>query len=324
MKPAAEAATESAARDTAQEPIRSLASKGIVWGIAAGLAAAILFAGGAVVSRHLVSAGHSPSDLTLLRYLGCFPFAVVALAVMPAHLRLGVSWPQLLALLAVAGPPYHVLLLSGYAHATSGAGALLVTALVPVLGLAISWLMSGEHPRWQAVVGATLVLAGLVIFGGLATKASFTPAGLVIFIAAALAWAVLNHLVRIWSVDPLRLTLALALWAPLFMPLYLMSNPAGLSSLEPSADIILQFIYHGIIVAIGATLLFFAAIRNAGADRAAALLALVPPCAAAMGALFLGEAFTATEALGTSITICGIVLASAYAAGTRSGIRSAT
>lgn len=321
MKPTAAMSPPSTRRDSSSATQRPPAFANVVSGIASGLTAAILFAGGAVVSRHLVSAGHAPLDLTLVRYLGCFPFAVLALAAMPASLRLDVSWPKLLALLAVGGPPYHVLLLSGYAHATSGAGALLVTALVPVLGLAVSWTLCRERPRWQAALGASLVLAGLIVFGGLATTAAFTPAGLAIFTAAALTWAVLNHLVRIWRVDPLRLTLALALWAPLFLPFYLVSSPTGIASLSPSADLLLQLVYHGIIVALGATLLFFAAIRNAGADRAAALLALVPPIAAAMGVSFLGEAFTATEALGTAITVCGIVLVATFAAGTRADAR---
>lgn len=232
---------------------------------------------------------------------------------MPRRLRLEVPWPRLLALLLVGGPPYHMLLLSGYAHATSGAGALLVTGLVPVLGLAVAYLAACETPRWQAAIGAALILAGLTVFGGLATTASFTPVGLAIFVLAALAWAVLNQLVRAWSVDPLRLTIALAVWAPLFLPFHLLASPVGLTGLEPSPDLALQFVYHGLLVALAATFLFFAAIRLAGPHRTATLLALVPPFATLFGAAFLGEVLTLSEAAGAAIAVCGIVLTSIFA-----------
>lgn len=297
-------------------------------GLAAGIVAALLFAGGAVVSRHLVSAGHAPVDLTLVRYIGCFPIAAIALLLMPARLRLEVTWPKLLALLAVGGPPYHVLLLSGYAHATSGAGALLVTGLLPILGLLVAGLALREVPHWQAVLGAVLVLVGLAVFGGFAHTTSFTPLGLAIFFAAALAWAVLNHLVRVWRVDPLRLTIALAAWAPLFLPFYLVASPAGITGLSMSEDLALQLVYHGLLVAFGATLLFFAAIRLAGAHRAASLLALVPLFAAVLGAMLLGEVLSLAEVLGAAIAVAGIALTSAYggrarAAGNAYGPREA-
>lgn len=308
--------TRSAAGSAGSDPPAAMA---VAKGLAAGIVAAVIFAGGAVVSRLLVSDGYAPIELTLVRYIGCFPVALLALAIAPARLGLDLSWPRLIVLLAVGGPPYHALLLSGYAHATSGAGALLVTGLVPVLGLIVAWTLSREVPRWQALVGAGLVLSGLMLFGGLAAAAAFTPAGALLFAAAALAWAVLNQLVRIWEVDPLRLTIALAVWAPLFLPFYFYAHPAGLAEIAPSAGLALQLLYHGLLVAFGATLLFFAAIRWAGAHRTAALLALVPPFAALLGAALLGEVLSAGEALGAAVAVCGIALTMVYAPPARDG-----
>lgn len=281
----------------------------LVTGIAAGLVATVLFAGGAVVSRFLVAAGHAPADLTLVRYLGCFPVAVVALALMRERLRLELSWSRFLTLMAVGGPPYHVLLLTGYGHATSGAGALLVVGLVPVLGLLVARVAVGEVPTARAVIGAVLVVAGLAVFGGASAFASFTPTGFVVFSSAALSWAILNHLVRVWDVDPLRLTFALALWAPVFLPFYFLSGHDPFA-LTVSAELSLQFVYHGVLVAIAATVLFFVAVRDAGVHRAGALLALVPPIAASLGSLFLGERVSVPEIAGTIIAVVGIAIAS--------------
>src|SRR5690606_6384659 len=102
------------------------------------------------------------------------------------------------------------------------------------------------------------------------------------------AWAVLNELVRAWQVDPLRLTVLLALFAPAFAPLYFFTescNPLA----SPPADLLLQIAYHGLLVGIGASALFFLAVRLAGAEIAAVLQSTSPGFAAILGAAFLGE-----------------------------------
>src|SRR5690606_39355901 len=84
------------------------------FGLLCGLAAAAIWGGGSVVSRHLVTSGLGPADLTLLRYAGCFPVAVVALLLMGNRIWLGVSWPRLAVLLILGGPLFHLIVLPGY------------------------------------------------------------------------------------------------------------------------------------------------------------------------------------------------------------------
>ena len=276
-------------------------------GIAAGIAAALIFGGGAVVSRHLVTADLDPADLTLLRYLGCFPLALAVGLARPDMVRLELPWRRLGVLLVLGGPPYHLLLITGYLHATSGGGALLVTGLLPVFAIAIVLPLTGRLPPPAALVGAALTLAGMIVFGGLASEQAFSPLAMAIFSVAALTWALLNHCVGLWRVDPLRLTVALALWSPLFLPAYLLLRPwHGLPPM--SADLLLQLCYHGWLVAFGATMLCFTSVRLAGPQWAAALLSLTPVCAGVLGAALLSEPLGLLQLAGTGLTVVGVAM----------------
>lgn len=289
-----------AADASRREPTQSA-----TFGVIAGLLAALIFGGGAVVSRHLVTVELNPLDLTLLRYLGCFPVALAARLSWAEGVRLELPWRRFAMLLILGGPPYHLLLIAGYLHATAGGGALLVTGLLPVFSVAVAVLLTGSGPPVPALLGGALTLAGIVIFAGVASEAAFSPLGLAIFCAAALGWALLNHCVGVWRVDPLRLTVALALWSPLFLPAYLLLCPWH--ALPPmSGDLLLQFFYHGWLVAFVATMLCFTSVRLAGAQWAAALLALTPLCAAALGAVLLGEPLTLLQLAGAAMTFAGI------------------
>jgi|GEM_PF-1150480 len=257
------------------------------FGLLCGLAAAAIWGGGSVVSRHLVTSGLGPADLTLLRYAGCFPVAVVALLLMGNRIWLGVSWPRLAVLLILGGPLYHVIVIAGYRYTSAGGGALLMSGLLPLFALALHWVIKSTTPPRTKVVGALLVLAGLGWFG-LEIGSAVSLTGVILFAIAALAWAVLNELVRAWQVDPLRLTVLLALFAPAFAPLYFFTE-SGNPLASPPEDLLLQIAYHGLLVAIGATALFFLAVRLAGAEIAAVLQSTSPGFAAILGAAFLGE-----------------------------------
>jgi drug/metabolite transporter (DMT)-like permease len=279
-------------------------------GVVAGILAAFIFGGGAVVSRHLVTAELDPVDLTLLRFLGCFPIALAVRLGWAEAVRLELPWRRLATLLVLGGPPYHLLLVSGYLHATSGGGALLVTGLLPVFAIAIALSLTGGLPSFAMLTGVALTLAGMVAFGGLGSEQAFSLAGLAIFATAALAWALLNHCVGVWQIDPMRLTVALALWSPLFVPAYLLLRPW--QDLPPmSADLLLQLVYHGWLVAFAATMLCFMSVRLAGAQWAAALLALTPICAAVLGAALLGERLGVLQLSGAALVAVGVGLISA-------------
>src|SRR5690606_21325517 len=171
-------------------------------GLLCGLAAAAIWGGGSAVLRHLVTSGLGPADLTLLRYVGCFPVALVALFLMGDRICIGVAWRHLAVLLILGGPLYHAIVVAGYQYTSAGGGALLMSGLLPVFAIGLHWIVTSTTPPRTKVIGTIAVLAGLVWFG-LGAGSILSPAGVVLFAIAAAAWAVLNELVRRWQVDPL-------------------------------------------------------------------------------------------------------------------------
>jgi drug/metabolite transporter (DMT)-like permease len=278
-------------------------------GILCGILAAALWGGGAVVSRHLVTAHLDPMEMVLLRYAACFPIAVGLLIAFGRRVWLDLPLERLLVLLVIAGPPYHLLITTGYEQATAGTGSLLISGLLTIFSLAMPMAFHAPKPTLTSVWGAALACAGLGLYAASGSGPAISPVGFAIFSSAALCWAVLNALIRHWQIDPLKLTVALALWSPLFLPVYTTIRPwhalAG-----PAPELLLQFVYHGWLVAFVATLLFFLAIRFAGATIAAALQALAPGVSACLGALLLFEPLGRMQLVGLAVTILGVMFAS--------------
>lgn len=279
-------------------------------GLLAALAAALIWGGGSVVSRYLVSHRFDPVDLGLLRYLGCFPIALAMWAVQRDRVSLAISWRRLALLLLLAGPPYHVLVIASYRYATAGEGAIFITGLMQTCSLVLPYVLAGMRPLPSALGGTALAVGGLLAFAiGDDAQLLIMPAGLLMFVIAALGWALLSYLVRLWAIDPLRLTNTLAMWSPLFLPVYGLSRPSSVLS-GPINEALLQLLYHGVLVAYGATLLFFIAVRRIGIAVASVSQALAPCIAMLFGALLLGEWPTPARLAGAAAVVAGVVIAS--------------
>lgn len=302
------AATATAAADPPSSPRTTVA--GLAIGIALGLAAALLWGGAAVVSRHLITTTLPAADLALLRYLGCFPVALAAVSIWRQRLWPRIPAAQMAVLLLLGGPPYHFLVIAGYGFASAGAGSLLVCGLMPLFALALAAALRTQPISGYAIAGVIAACIGLVIFASAGGRTiEVTATGLAIFASAALLWALLNLAVKSWKVDALQLTVALALWSPLFMPLWLLAPTEGSSLMAaPLADIVLMVVYHGWLVAFGATLLFFLSVQRLGGPLAGILQTANPAFAAGLGALLLGETLQTGHVLGAAVTVIGIIL----------------
>lgn len=286
-------------------------------GVLAGLAASAFWAGGSVVSRSfMVTASVPPEDLALLRYAGAFPAAFALVLLLPRRVRSDIPLSRLLVLLLLAGPLYQALLIWGYRYATAGSGALLVTGMVPVFSLGLALLPFGRvRPVFlSTMAGALLVVVGLLVYA-LAAPATLAiqPMGIAIFATAAAMWALLNVLVAKWSIEPRRLTIALVLFSPLFLPLWFLqphaTGPTPQLFDMPWRDVALQVVVHGWLGAIVATTLFLFCVRATGAPTAAILQAVTPAFAAGFGEIALGEHLLPLQLAGMALVILGMVLA---------------
>ncbi|MBB2948559.1 drug/metabolite transporter (DMT)-like permease [Actinoplanes lutulentus] len=132
-------------------------------GVLLGLAAALLYAGGAVTQKRLLIR-IDPLTMTWLGCLAgtvfCLPFApdlFRAVAAAPATSTIGVAYLGLF-------PTAIAFLTWGYALSRSSAGRLAAsTYAIPPLVILLSWLLLDEVPLPLALVGGALCLTGVAV-----------------------------------------------------------------------------------------------------------------------------------------------------------------
>jgi drug/metabolite transporter (DMT)-like permease len=130
--------------------------------------------------------------------------------------------------------------------------------------------------------------------------------GDVMFILAAVMWAVFGLLSRHWNADPVETTVSIGVLSLLSVPVWALIMPMQLADASLRA-IVLQASYQGAIVGVIALFLYARVVILIGPVRAALFLPVVP-CVAAIGAwLVLGERPSEWELLGMLIVVTGMV-----------------
>ena len=273
-----------------------------VRGLLAALAVVVFWSGFNIVSRFGATASFTPFDIAALR------FGVSGAIALPLYLRFVPrrDWPRHMVLAAVAGLGYGILVYSGFAFAPSAHAGVFVNGGIPFWTIVIMAVMSGFRIARPTVVALLLSTAGLLLIG---FESLIAPThgrewiGDLLFLAAALCWAVFGLLMRRWQVKPQFGMLGIATFSALaYLPVYLLWLPGNLAA-QGWGAIALQGVYQGVIAALVAGGFYSYAVQKVGASEASMMLALVPAVTAVGAFLILGEA------LGL-ITIVGIVVVS--------------
>ena len=194
-------------------------------GLAWGLLAAAIWATYSVLARLGVKAGFSPLDLTLLRFLPG------ALLMAPLLWRwglrdlCGIGWGRGLLLTLLAGLGFSLLFMTGLSLAPLAHGAVIAPACQMLAGLAFSSWLARQPVSRESLLGAGVVLIGLVFMGSdslLHGEGGMTLLGDALFAVGGFCWGLFGALSRRWQVDPLRITgVVVVLSFVLFAPIYL-------------------------------------------------------------------------------------------------------
>jgi drug/metabolite transporter (DMT)-like permease len=167
-----------------------------------------------------------------------------------------------------------------------------------------AWL--GERITARAALGLLAGLAGVVTRVGLGPVAA-TPATIaaaLASLAAALCYAIASAYVkrRSYTIDSGALAGGSNIAAAVALfPLALAAPPQG----WPGADALWAVAALGILCTGIAYLLYFRLIRDVGPARALTVTFLIPVFGMLWGALFLGEAITATMLAGAALVLVG-------------------
>jgi len=276
-------------------------------GLLAALVVVICWSGFNIVSRFGSTATFTPFDLAALRY------GVSGVLAMPFFIRMVPprEWPRYMVLAVFGGLGYGILVYSGFAFAPSAHAGVFVNGGIPFWTVVIVAAMARFHIARQTVLALALSTAGLVLIGFRSLFASPTPGewiGDVLFLAAALSWAVFGLLMRRWQIRPQLGILGIATFSMLsYMPVYFLWLPGNIAQ-AGWGEIGLQAVYQGIIAAMLAAGMYSYANQKIGACQASMMLALVPAFSAIGGFLILDEALGLMTMVGILVVSLGALM----------------
>jgi len=253
----------------AQHPVLARFSPRAV-GIAAAVVTVLIWTSFIVVARASSDPARggvlTPFDIAYCRILGAslilLPWGAWLVRQDRARGVLGASWLRVSPLPAhitvklgfFGGLLYALLAYSGFAHAPALHASVLMPGSLPLwTALLALWLLR-ERITPARALGLALIVLGDLLVGGLSLLGAFDGGsvwlGDVLFMTAAMCWAVYSVLARHYKLDAVRATIAITTLASVsFLPMYTALALTGIiqSSLfhAPLADIAFQAMFQG-------------------------------------------------------------------------------
>jgi drug/metabolite transporter (DMT)-like permease len=263
-------------------------------------AALVAFAGNSVLCRLALGQNAiDPATFSTVRLAGGAGMLLATTAIQPK----GRTAPQGSWISAVVLFVYAIPFSFAYTRLTAGTGALILFGAVQVT-MMIAAITAGERPHASQWIGLVLALCGLVylVLPGLRAPSLF---GSALMTLAGIMWGVYSlrgrgapdalqlNMTNFTRALPLALMVSVIAWSRLHI------TPAGLG---------LALICGAITSGLG-YVLWYAALRNLSAARAAIVQLIVPVLAGVGGVAFLGETISLRLALSAAVTLGGIALA---------------
>ena len=277
-------------------------------GFSAATAVLFIWASWLVVSRAGALTELTVFDLAAIRY------GVSALFVFPIVLWLkpwrDISLTRIAVITTLLGPVYILLVFGGFKHAPAAHGGIYMNGALPVITLCLSWLWVSERASPRQMIGAVIVVFGVVMVVVDTTQIELGSAWLgdLMFVGAAIFFAAYLVASRVWQVTiPQLLLCSSVLNALIFVPLWALWLPSKIDAVA-GEDLALQLVYQGIVPNLIGLLLVTYAVRNIGAAATSAFMAGVPGLGALLSFLVLDEKLGALGWVALVLLTIGIVL----------------
>ncbi|HEX4411885.1 MAG TPA: DMT family transporter [Xanthobacteraceae bacterium] len=285
-----------------------LSKHATLWGMACGAGAALCWALGFVAARHGILAGVSPMVLALHRFV--WPgFALLPMLAAGGLGNLGgIGWRRGITITVFGGLPLALWSYYGYIYVPLGHGAIIQPSCASLGGMILAHLVLKEALPTRRIVGAGIMVLGLLVIGAEALKTMGTQGlvGDLFFVAAGSFFAVFGMLLRLWHIPPMRAAAVTSVLSLAGLPMlpFVYDNFLAAGFYEN----LLQAIVQGLFAGAGAIYLFTRAVIFLGVGRAALYPALVPPFTLLIGAIALGEMPSALQLVGLAIVLIGFRL----------------
>jgi drug/metabolite transporter (DMT)-like permease len=209
---------------------------------------------------------------------------------------------------------FSICMLFGIRNSSALAAGVIMAALPAVVAL-LSWAWLGERVRARVGAGIACAIAGiaLVAFARDADGelASGSLVGITLLLGAVTCEAIYVVIGKKLSasVGPKRISALINLWGlVLVAPFALWQLGDFMPSFIPASSWVLLVVYS-IAASVLTVWLWMTGLKHVPASSAGIFTVFLPVSAAAVGAMFYGEAFTASQSAAFALALGGVVLA---------------
>lgn len=266
-------------------------------------------------ARAGILGGLGAGDMIFARYLVAGALMLPLLVYWRLSTWAGIGLRRSLVLAMLGGAPFALLQTGGYAFAPLAHGAVIAPATVTLFSTLGAAIFLRERLGPAHLVGAAIVLAGVVLIGwdGIARTAAGAGAqawiGDLLFFASSLLWAAFTLLLRHWRLSALRATAVVAVLSMLgttvlYVPLMGLDHLAAL----PLGALAFQGVVQGGLQGVLTMLAYSQAVVLLGVSRAVLFPAIVPAVSVVLGIPIVGEIPSVLQVAGLCLVTVGLLV----------------
>jgi drug/metabolite transporter (DMT)-like permease len=223
----------------------------------------------------------------------------------------GIGWGRALFLAVLGGPVYAIIGYAAFLLVPLGHGSVIQPFMGTLGGLLLATLVLREKLIASRVVGALIIVCGLVVIGGeaVATIGAHGVVGDLLFVLTGLMFATFGMLLRLWRIPAMPAAAVISVLTLFAVPAHWLFGGFDQMIALGWRENLIQAVLQGVLAGPAAMYLFARSVGLLGAGRAAIFCSLIPPFALLLGWLALGEVPSTLELMGLVIVLFGFRLA---------------
>ena len=259
-----------------------------------------IWGGFTILSRLNLHWHVSAWDLVAMRFAIAF---IILMPVLVYKKDLAFLWhPRPIILALTGGLAYCLTVYTAFLHAPAAHAAIFLNGCIPLCTAVAAYLLFKQPFDKHTWLSLIIMLSALALMSYLMLHEQASAFGLgdILFFLSAVWWGIFTVLLKQWKLSAWHSMASVAIWSALiYLPIYILFIPKYFQEAEP-VHLLIQGVFHGVLVVIIATLTYVAAIERLGAFKTGSIVTLAPFIAAVIAVPLLNEPLSPA-------IICGLV-----------------
>ena len=248
-----------------------------------------IWGGFTILSRLNLHWHVSAWDLVAMRFAIAF---IILMPVLIYKKDLAFLWhPRPIILALTGGLAYCLTVYTAFLHAPAAHAAIFLNGCIPLCTAVAAYLLFKQPFDKHTWLSLSIMLSALALMSYLMLHEQASAFGLgdILFFLSAVWWGIFTVLLKQWKLSAWHSMASVAIWSALiYLPIYILFIPKHFQEAEP-VHLLVQGVFHGVLVVIIATLTYVAAIERLGAFKTGSIVTLAPFIAAIIAVPLLNE-----------------------------------